>query len=364
MAFNHREFLKTKYSNIYETIKNYPAKGKKFIMRFKYQDKIYTKTVGYSIENNLTPKRAYDIFIEHRKELESGYKINTKINLNTAFDNHLKTLQNTRWTNDRISVYNLYIKKDIGSKKIDDIRKSDIKKILSSMSKNGYAPNTQKKVLAVLNPLFKSLIDDRVLKENPASNITVKTNSTKKQVVNATELYKKIYNAIREVYADNPFYQAFFLFIMNGRRKSEVINMKWENIDFKNNYYIIEDTKNNDIQKFQLPQDLKQQLNLIKDDRKGYVFKSPVTNDKLNDVKRQVIQMRKYLDMDNFNLHYMRNVLVSMLAENKIEAITLSGILGHRDINTINKYLSQNTLKSSQQGITKIDEIIDVEVVE
>ena len=60
----------------------------------------------------------------------------------------------------------------------------------------------------------------------------------------------------------------------------------------------------------------------------------------------------------------MRNILVSALAEQGIEAITLSGILGHKDPNTINKYLSINHFKSSQIGLNRVDDILDVEVVE
>lgn len=34
----------------------------------------------------------------------------------------------------------------------------------------------------------------------------------------------------------------------------------------------------------------------------------------------------------------MRHILVSTLTEQETEAVTLSGILGHKDINTISKY--------------------------
>ena len=176
-------------------------------------------------------------------------------------------------------------------------------------------------------------------------------------------MYQKIYSGIIEYYKDNPFYQALFLLIMYGRRKDEVLSLKWENIDLNNNYYWIEKTKNKDVQQYSLADIIKKQLQLINDDKKGLVFKSPVTGKKLADVKRQVNQIKKYLDMPNFHFHYMRNVMVSMLAENKIEAITLSGMLGHKDTSTINKYLSINHYKSSQEGLKMIDKIIDIEVV-
>ena len=54
----------------------------------------------------------------------------------------------------------------------------------------------------------------------------------------------------------------------------------------------------------------------------------------------------------------MRNILVSALAEQSTEAVTLSGILGHRDINTINKYLSNSTMISGLKGLKAIGDIL------
>ena len=67
------------------------------------------------------------------------------------------------------------------------------------------------------------------------------------------KLHKKIFTGINAYYHDDPFYRALFLFGFTGRRKSEILNLKWENIDFKHNYYSIEDIKTDDQQKYQLP---------------------------------------------------------------------------------------------------------------
>ena len=75
-------------------------------------------------------------------------------------------------------------------------------------------------------------------------------------------------------------------------------------------------------------------------------------------------QLRKYTKIDNLTLHYMRNILVSALAEQQTEAITLSGILGHKDINTINKYLSNSTMKSGLKGLETINNILDTEIIQ
>jgi len=201
------------------------------------------------------------------------------------------------------------------------------------------------------------------LKENPIADLTVKIPNQKKVVTNATSLFKRVYNGITSYYKDEPFYQALFLFALTGRRKSEILNLKWENIDFEHNYYWIENTKNDDKQRYPLAPYIKEKLLLIEDDRKGLVFKSPVTGKVITNTDRQMKQLKKHTGIDNLSLHYMRNILVSMLAEQKTEAIVLSGILGHKDVNTINKYLSVNHYKSGQIGLEKIDDVLDVEIL-
>lgn len=436
MAFNSKDYELSSYKannktitiqNLYQTKKEDTLKGKRYVARFRYEDKIYTKTLGYSKKDKLTPKGANKILQEYKRDIEDGYTSSSNINLNKLFDLYCDTLDTTKkWTEIKIYIYNRYIKEVIGKKQIDKIREMDIKKVLNNMSKKGLSPRTQKSVLEVTKPLFEFATKNKYLKENPSSNINVKIPNQKKVVTGATELFNQVHKGITSLFKDEPFYQALFLFGFTGRRKTEVLTLKWENIDFTHNYYWIEDTKNDDKQKYELPLFIKEQLLKITDTKKGLVFKSPITGKQIVNIDRQMRNLIKHLafmycndnplyqaytvlkakektkeyisnlkwtdkltsdlkeilsryegakdgfiftnleleKFDKLSPHYMRNILVSMLAEQHTEAITLSAILGHKDVNTINKYLSINHYKGSQEGIKKIDEVIDIEVIE
>jgi len=377
MAIKLSEFRKSTYKaggkvieipNLYESIKLDKIKGRKYLARFRLYEKIYTKILGYSKKNGtiiLSAKEAGKLLEIYKADLEAGYTSSSTISLDKLFDFYFETLDTSKqWTHKKKYIYQLYIQKALGNKKIEKIREMDIQAILNKMAKDKLSPRTRKSVMEVLNPLFKFAITNKYLKDNPTIGITVKVPSQKKIVTNATDLFKKVYAGINAYYHDNPYYRALFLFGFTGRRKSEILNLKWENIDFTHNYYWIENTKTDDQQKYQLPPYLVEPLQAIKDERKGLVFKSTVTGKKIVNIDRQMRQLKKFLELETLSMHYMRNILVSALAEQGIEAITLSGILGHKDPNTINKYLSINHHKSSQIGLDKVGDILDVEVID
>ena len=165
------------------------------------------------------------------------------------------------------------------------------------------------------------------------------------------------------IFFNNRIYRAFFLFGFSGRRKGEVISLKWENIDLNNNYYWLETTKNNESQKFPLSPMIKTAL-LEFTNKRGLVFKSPITGKQLQNTDRQMRKLKQVTQIPELSYHYMRNVLVSTLAEQDTEAIILSGVLGHKDVNTINKYLSLNYYQSGLKAGNIVNNLIDVEMVE
>ncbi|MFA6788180.1 MAG: site-specific integrase [Arcobacteraceae bacterium] len=400
----------------------------KFIFDFRIEDKRYRKTFNVKQtgwDKKQCIKEAKKVLQNLKDDIEQGYNQSQDSTLDKLFELYFSTLDNRKLgTLQKKKIYNRYIKETLGKKKIDSLKEFHFKGIIKSLEVKGLKPKTIKGTLEVLKPLFNFAIRNKIIKESPVTYLTVKIPNQKKIVTGATELFNQVYQAITTLYKEEPFYQALFLFGFTGRRKTEILTLKWENIDFTNNYYWIEDTKNDDKQKYQLPPFIKEQLLKITDTKRGLVFKSPVTGKVISNIDRQMRNLIKHLafmycndnplyqaytilkakektkeyisnlkwtdrltsdlkeilsrykgakdgfifanleleKFDKLSPHYMRNILVSMLAEQHTEAITLSAILGHKDVNTINKYLSINHFKGSQEGIKKIDDILDIEV--
>jgi integrase len=251
--------------------------------------------------------------------------------------------------------YQKYIS-HLDKKRVADIKKEDITKILEKMRREGKAEQTIKHILNILSPVFKKALENEIIQISPMQTIKIKTKRKPKIVTNATAEWKKIKSTLDDIYKDNPCYKSIFLFALYGRRKQEILKLRWSNIDFENNYYWIVENKVDEPQKFALPEEIKNELLKIKKIDE-YIYYNPSTKKPINDVRKQILKIKEILNDPTFTIHKCRNILVSMLAEQGVEAIYLSAILGHKDINTINIYLSQNNHKASKMAIDKIEKL-------
>ncbi len=368
MAINPKE-----YKTITKNLKVNKKNMREYLFDFRVNEKRYRK-IEILAERTGWKKKEYDdeaqkLLINYRKAIKEtsawDLQISPSTKLSELWELYFQTLdKSTSWTFTKESFYKRYLKEPLGKKKIDSIKEYHIMAIIRKHQSEGMATRTVNTSLEILRPLFDFAIKNKALRDNPTRFIVLKKDNTKKIVINGAEMFKRIFEGINEYYATQPFYRALFLFGFTGRRKSEILKLKWENIDLDNNYYWIEDTKNNEKQKYELPHFIKEVLIQIPDTRTGLVFKSPVTGRMLENTDGQMNKLKKHLQMPELTLHYMRNVLVSALAERGTEAITLSGMLGHRDATTINKYLSLSYHNSSKKGNATMEQIIDAEVVE
>ena len=320
----------------------------------KYRGLInYTDKIGW---NKKVKVSSAEMELHKIKKIKIDGLLDYDIKLDDYMIKHFEMLPDTRWKRTKISHYTRLIKPYIGNDKIINIRQMHIKKIIKEQEKMGLAPRTVKQTLEVLIPAFKDAMINRLIEYNPCEGIKIKLPKTKKIVSNAVNRLKEIYLAIQVAFKDDPFYKAFYLFALQGRRKSEILNLKWEDVSFDENYYILRDTKNDETQKMYLPNNIKALLLEIKPFGKEYVFTSRITGGKLINIDWTTQKLKKILG-DDFNIHYMRNVVTSAMGDVGIEAIYQSGALGHGDLTTINKYSTLNYLKGSKVASDVISQI-------
>lgn len=363
MAINRDDFINNIDTGL-KTNKEY----NRFFLRFKIDKKTYYHIFDYSDKN--WDKRTR---INMAKTDSLNYKQN-KINNDKIVDENIKldyfvkqyfqtmaessSYSKNKWKGEVQSFYKRFIHLEIGSKKVIDIRQQHIKNIILNVKNLELSPRTQKITLEILNPIFKSAIANRIIIHNPCDGIKVTRPNTKKRVQNASQLLKDVYIAIKTIFYDDIFFQAFFMFALQGRRKSEILTLKWKNINFDLKLYTLENTKNGEEQTFMLPDTLEYLLLNMKSNKQNYVFESP-TNYKMHikNIDSQVKKLKIALNNPKFGIHYLRNIVVSAMAEQGVNSTFLSGALGHSDLNTVKKYLSIPYTKGSEVANQTIENL-------
>jgi integrase len=331
-----------------------------FFYNFMFERKRYRGLIDLSSKSALVKKDriAYaKVELSSMKSNKKDSVQNENILLDAFMIEYFKHQPDTNYVKIRKSHYDRYVSPICGKKKVIDIRQLHIRESIKFQEEKGLSPRTVKQTLEVLAPAFKNAIANRLLSFNPLDGIKIKLPKTKKMVSHAGEELVKIHKAIYKEFASDPFYLALFLFALQGRRRGEILTLKWEDVNIDKNYYILRNTKNNEEQKIFLPESTKVNLMLMPRVSE-WVFTSRITGGHLVDIRKVTNRLKTRLKDENFGIHYLRNVIVSAMAEQGFDSIHLSGALGHNDPNTIKKYLTMNYLKSSEMASGVIEGIV------
>lgn len=139
--------------------------------------------------------------------------------------------------------------------------------------------------------------------------------------------------------------------LTTGLRKSNILNLKWENINIEYSYIEILKQENKGKKEIKIPLSKKFRLELEKlgIQESGYVFKShrgdkPYTN--IDDGFKQACERA---GIENFRFHDLRHTVGTRLVANGADLQTVKQYLAHSDIKTTQRYLhpvDKNMLKA------------------
>ncbi|MBE2984236.1 tyrosine-type recombinase/integrase [Campylobacter sp. RM9344] len=253
-----------------------------------------------------------------------------------------------------IATYNKHFKNGLGLKFVDAITFLDIQEFCNVLLKNGYKVKTVKNIVAKLRVIFKFALKLDLVIKNPCEFIELPRFDNKRYFDYSTKTQKAIIKAIvenRGVNAD------IFFFLLHGRRKNEVLSLKFSDINLKNRTYIIpykiNKAKRNMI--YTMSDELylrllKHYIQAKKDNRlNGYIFENSNTHNKFVDLRRSWNSLLKRNNLPKIRLHDIRH-LIGTYSINylKLPIEQVSFTLGHTNIITTQKYITSNIKKSKE----------------
>ncbi|MFU1519407.1 tyrosine-type recombinase/integrase [Vreelandella alkaliphila] len=174
---------------------------------------------------------------------------------NDYLEKHAKKAKKT-WAEDRRNFIK-YVETPLGSRKLSSLQRRDFITLHNKLSKT--APIQANRVMALCSSVFGWAIDVELWETNPAAGIKKNRERKRDRFLQPSEL-PRFFQALAAEPSDTV--RDFFLAcLLTGARRSNVLAMRWEELELDEGVWRIPDTKNGEPQLATVPAQLVTVLN-------------------------------------------------------------------------------------------------------
>ncbi len=212
-----------------------------------------------------------------------------------------------------------------------------------------YANNTVRRKIHSLSSFFKFLLETEYIEKNPMLPIHAPQEEKNLPIYIKENELRKLLQA-PEKYARFPEHRLrdkvmIELLVFTGARRSEVLSLDFDNIDFKARTITILKGKGNKQRIVPLLEPLASDLWDYLQARLPLTNRAILVSDKGNRMSVSNFQnlFRRYLDKSGlgkkgYTIHKCRHSFASLLHQNGVDIISIKELLGHEDLNSTKIY--------------------------
>lgn len=204
---------------------------------------------------------------------------------------------------------------------------------------NGNKPATVNRSIATISHMFTKAVEWYMVEEE----ILKRVRKVKKLAENNRRLrYLSPEECQRLIDSCDEHIKPLVITALNtGMRKGEILGLKWDNVDLKAGFILLnqEQTKNSERKELPINQTLRETLQTIaKRENVSYVFHDPSTGNRYFDVKRSFKTALKRAEIRDFRFHDLRHSFASHLVMAGIDLATVKELMGHKDFKMTLRY--------------------------
>lgn len=245
-------------------------------------------------------------------------------------ERHSKPRKRT-WYED-VSNYRLYLDKPLSSKKLSSITRQDIARIHHGITKAGYSTQANR-VLALISSVFNWGISVDLCNANPAHGIKRNKEYSRDRFLQADELPKFIEALSQE--ANETIRDYFLISLLTGARRSNVLAMRWQDINFERAEWRIQETKNGTPQTVTLsPEAIEILSNRKSSNNDAFVFPGTGKSGHLEEPKKGWKRILERAGIQDLRIHDLRRTLGSWQAKTGASLAIIGKSLNHKNQST------------------------------
>lgn len=261
-------------------------------------------------------------------------KQKTQINDNATFRNHLSVFHNRQMrtiSRDEVARHHNFLRQTVSS----------------------YTAN---RMLALIRHMYNKAYECGFPKrfENPADGIKMFREISRDRFLRDDEL-KRLFDALNNE-PNDVFKNYVLISLYSGQRRSNVLSLRWSQIDLVNGFIYLSETKNGEPMQVPIIEQLRELLLKIKQNSNSpWVLPSEQSaSGHLEEPKRAWKSLLKRADIDNLRLHDLRRTMGSYQAITGASMNVIGRSLGHKSTAATAIYarLSADPVRASMQRAT------------
>ncbi len=264
-----------------------------------------------------------------------------------------------------------YLRPKFGSQRLSEIRRQEVKDLISDLVAKELSRSTVRNALSVLRVIFGQAIEDRIIESNPAVSLgrfTRAAKATKPKGIALTPA--EVEQFLRAAQEICPEYHALFLVAVRaGLRRGELVSLRWSDLEFGNserdaNRFILVQhnyvrrehttTKSGKSRRVDMSRELRRTLKVLRESRlesknqqgtadisEELVFPSPAgcILDPDNLYHRYFVAVLRRAKIRKIRLHDLRHSFGSQLLQNGASVVYVKEQMGHSSIQvTVDTY--------------------------
>ena len=211
------------------------------------------------------------------------------------------------------------------------------------ISEERISPATVNRYMVYMRVVFSYAVNDLdILDINPMSKVKkLPENNVRKRCLTKAEICKLLEVAKNENY---DLYVCILIALLTGARKSEILNLTWQVVDFEHKMFYFLNTKNGEDRGtpmhellYQELQNFKQQTS-VRNLKNDYIFKNSIGNPNEQLIGKIFPKVVSKCGIEDFRFHDLRHTEASWQAMSGISQPITQKTLGHKSPAMTNRY--------------------------